>query len=163
MMIRMSAMRNSPVVCSGKQIGIMQNILLDEEQKSVKALIISCGIRGKRIALKRDILSISDDFILIKRDSKYQNMLEKNTCQFVRDTAGLLTGRITDYAIDKTNFIVYAIEIILGYTMNEHKKRAWIYDYQKSNKDKSELIIPISLGTERIISEEENVACECQP
>jgi len=161
-MIRMSTIRNYPVVCAGRQIGVMQNIRLKPNQKAVEALIISCGIRGKRIVRVSEILSIANGFILIKKDENYFQQIEKNNCQFVRDTTGLLSGRITDYAINKSDLSIYAIEIILGYTLSERKKRIWLYEYQKSSKDEYELIIPTALGIEQIISEEESGLCECQ-
>ena len=45
----MSALRNLPVICENKRLGLLQSISLDPAQKRVSALIVSCGMRGKRV------------------------------------------------------------------------------------------------------------------
>jgi len=57
-LIRMSILRNFSVICGHRQIGLLQNASLDEAQKQVLALIVSCGIRGKRVILPESIEAI---------------------------------------------------------------------------------------------------------
>lgn len=160
-MVRMSALRNCPVILDGKQIGFLQSICMDYAQKKVQALIIACGIRGKRIAMRNDLLSIADGFILIRGTEKYQRSLETKPCTFIRDTSGLLTGKVMDYAIEKENLRVYAIEMQIGYGRTERRQRIWVYDYMRLDGRKNELTIPSCLGSGLIIAEEGN-ACACQ-
>ena len=63
-MVRMSALRNMPVILGKVRLGLVQSVGLDEARKRVQALIVSCGIRGKRVILPESVLSIGDGFIL---------------------------------------------------------------------------------------------------
>jgi len=155
-MIRMNSLRNLPVICNGKQIGLMQEITLDDKQKQVNSLVVSCGIRGKRIIARNQIVSIANGFILAKNAEKYRYISGTNTYRFVRDTTGLLTGRIIDYALDRNTLQVYAIEIQTGYVKHSMHRKIWVYDYGQCRENRYELIIPASLGSELIISEEVN-------
>ena len=74
-MVRMSILRNYPVICDKKQLGLLQSISLDTAQKRVCALIVSCGMRGKRLILPEHVLSIADGFILAERVEKYNQLL----------------------------------------------------------------------------------------
>ena len=66
-MVRMSALRNLPVICENKRLGLLQSISLDPAQKRVSALIVSCGMRGKRVVPAEDVLALADGFILSRR------------------------------------------------------------------------------------------------
>lgn len=149
----MSILRNYPVICHEKRLGLLQNISLDTAQKRVLALIISCGMRGKRVILSQDVLSVADGFILADKAEKYKKALEKTPCTFVRDTTGLLCGRVTDYAIDENTLCVRAIEVIPGYWPNERRARIWMYDYARAERA-SELTVPACLGCELIETRE---------
>ena len=50
-MVRMSALRNMPVILGKVRLGLVQSVGLEEARKRVQALIVSCGIRGKRVIL----------------------------------------------------------------------------------------------------------------
>ena len=62
----MSILRNFSVICGHRQIGLLQNASLDEAQKQVLALIVSCGIRGKRVILPESIEAIGRGFIIAR-------------------------------------------------------------------------------------------------
>lgn len=155
-MIRMSSMLNWPVILQNRQEGLLQSVSLDSAQKRVYALIVSCGIRGKRIVFAPQVRSIADGFILVDSIEKYKRRYETDACRFVRDTTGLLTGSITDYAIDENTLSIQALEMIPGYLPSERKVRIWVYEYVRTDRESTELIVPASLGRELILSREGN-------
>lgn len=133
-MIRLSGLRNRPVVCGNRQIGFLQNITLDLAQKRVQALIVSRGIRGKCVVYPEKILSVSESFILAQNAGRYERSLEQMPCRFAMDTAGRLVGCITDYAICSETMDIAAVEIMTGYLKREERRcRIWVYDFQRSN------------------------------
>ncbi|MBQ2989780.1 MAG: hypothetical protein IJD60_00630 [Clostridia bacterium] len=162
-MVRLSALRNYPIVCNQRQIGLLQSLCMDTAQKRVTALNVSCGIRGKRMVLCKDIISLADSFILVKETGRYQRRLDTKPCSLIRDTSGLLAGKVTDYAICKSTWHIAAVEMRIGYFPGESGMRLWIYDYKRSDENKGELTVPSSLGSELIMTEEENETCVCQP
>ena len=85
-MVRMSALRNRPVVCGNKRLGLLQSVSLDSAQKRVRALIVSCGVFGKRVVPGQDVLAIADGFILASGVQRYRRVFETPPCAFVRDT-----------------------------------------------------------------------------
>ena len=93
-MIRMSILRNFSVICGHRQIGLLQNASLDEAQKQVLALIVSRGIRGKRVILPESIEAIGRGFIIARDVQRYNRAQETTLCTFIRDTSGLLCGRV---------------------------------------------------------------------
>lgn len=46
-LIRVSVLRNYPVICDHRQIGLMQGVSLNEAQNQVRALIVSCAYGAK--------------------------------------------------------------------------------------------------------------------
>lgn len=162
-MIRLSALRNMPVVCGGRPLGLFQGIGLDEAQREIEAIVVSCGFRGKRVVLAQDVLAVSDGFILAKEARKYKRAYEKPACLFVRDTSGLLAGRVTDYAIDERSLRVMAIEFACGYSPGERRKRLWMYAYARSAPQSPEMTVPASFCDGSILPEEGIVRCACLP
>lgn len=162
-MVRMSILRNIPVICENKQLGLLQSISLDSAQKRVLALIVSCGMRGKRVVLPEHVLSIADGFILADEVQKYKRAYETQLCSFVRDTTGLLCGRVGDYALCEETLCVAAIELIPGYLPGESRNRIWLFVYERPNEEAGELLVPISLGSELILSKEEVKSCVYPP
>lgn len=162
-MVRLSALRNHPVICGGRPLGLLQGISLDEAQRSVAALIVSCGFRGKRVALPEDVESIGNGFILVSQARKYKRSLEQPLCAFVRDTSGALAGRITDYAIDERSLRVTAIELSPGYTPGEWRSRLWMYAYARADGGAGELTVPACLSREPILTREGTEECAYLP
>ena len=91
-MVRLSALRNMPVIQGKQRLGLLQSVSLDEARKRVRALIVSCGIRGKRVIPPDCVQSIGDGFILAEASRRYHRSDEPSPCPFVRDSAGLLVG-----------------------------------------------------------------------
>lgn len=162
-MVRMSTLRNCPVICGNRQIGLLQSVTLDAAQKRVYALIVSCGIRGKRVVLPQDVLSIADGFILASAVQKYHRSQENAPCAFLRDTTGLLAGYVTDHAIDESTLQVQAIEMAPGYLPSERKLRIWVYTYVRPDDADNELTIPAFLCSEPTFSREGNEICAHPP
>lgn len=90
-LIRVSVLRNYPVICDHRQIGLMQGVSLNEAQNQVRALIVSCGIRGKRLVFPDDVAAFGDGFT-IRKANRYVRSYEAPPSTFVRDTTGLLCG-----------------------------------------------------------------------
>jgi len=149
-LIRFSMLRNCPVICQSKKAGLLQSAYMDEAKKQVTALIVSCGFTGKRIVPAQSILSIADGFILADKAMRFHK--QKDICfwPMIRDTSGLLAGRVTDYAIDEDTLCVCAIEMIPGYLPFEYRKKIWVYEYSKANDAGNELVIPAGIGNEPI-------------
>lgn len=147
-MIRISSLRNLPIICGGQQIGILQNATFDAAQKRVCALIASCGFRGKRIIRADEVLSVTDSFILAEASKEYRRSREAASCRFVRDSTGILSGYVTDYAIDEVTLAVIAIEITQSHLPSAQKKRIWAYEYSRPSSESEELIVPSCLGSE---------------
>lgn len=145
-MVRMSALRNYPVICSQQRLGLLQSVCLDTAQKRVCALIVSCGLRGKRVVLREDVLSVADGFILARNPQKYKRSFETQRCRFARDTTGLLAGYVTDYAMDEKTLEIAAIELIPGCWPSERKERLWLYVYDMQSASAGELTIPAYLS-----------------
>ena len=114
-MVRMSALRNMPVILGNERLGLLQSVSLDEARKRVRALIVSCGIRGKRVVPRESVLSIGDGFILSGDSRRYHRSDEGSSCPFIRDSSGLLVGYVTDYAIDEATLSVVAAEMKPGH------------------------------------------------
>ena len=142
----MSILRNFPVVLGQRQIGLLQSVSLNEAQNQVLALIVSCGIRGKRVILPESVEAIGKGFVVVRGVQRYKRKYEASPCSFVRDASGLLCGRVTDYALDDETFAVQAFEMSPGYLGKARRTRLWIYDYRRSESHAEELIIPALLG-----------------
>ena len=143
-MIRMSMLRNVPVIEGEKQIGFFQSICFDQARKRVRAFVISSGMHGKRVVEAQHICLIANQFILVDGWSRYHRTDKQQTLLFVRDTSGCLIGCVTDYAIEETTMEVLAIEMVSGYLSKEGRMKDWIYVYSfAANSD--ELCIPAIL------------------
>lgn len=158
-MVRMSSLRNYPVICRDKQVGLLQNICLDAAQKRVYALIVSCGICGKRVVLPEDIVSLSNGFILVNQVRRYRRSFETASSTFVRDSTGLLVGYVTDYAIEESRMQVAALEMRTGYLNRTNKY--WVFTYTQTQS--KELCIPACMGSELIGLKEGIDTCVCPP
>ena len=163
-MVRMSALRNMPVILGKVRLGLVQSVSLDEARKRVQALIVSCGIRGKRVILPESVLSIGDGFILAEASRRYHRSDEPSPCPFVRDSAGLLVGLVTDYALDEktlagaisairqadvlivggTSLTVYPAAGLLGYYRGD--RLALINRGETPYDDMAGLVLYASLG-----------------
>ena len=152
-MIKVCELRNIPVICQEKQAGLLQSVHLSLAQKRVEALVISCGIQGKKLAAAADVRSLDNGFILVSRLQKYRRIHKQAANPFVRDSLGLLTGKVTNYAISENTLEIIAAEMQLGYSLSERNLRVWIYDYS-ANEATGELIVPSSLGSGLIMSGE---------
>jgi len=137
-------LRNIPVILGEQQMGLFQSACFDKTRKRVCAFIVSSGVRGKRIVPAQHVRMIADGFILVDGWSRYRHSDRQQTSLFVRDTTGLLVGRVTDYAIDKRTLEVLAVELIPGYWTRERRARDWIYAYNFA-EDSDELSIPAFL------------------
>ena len=105
-------------------------------------------MRGKRVVPAEDVLALADGFILSRRAVRYRRSYETPLCLFVRDTTGLLAGRVTDYAIDEATLRVEAIEVMPGYAPSERHARLWMFHYVHRDERPLELTIPACLGQE---------------
>lgn len=150
-MIRWSLLRNYPIIIGQKRLGLLQSIRLDEAQKRVCALIVARGMLGKCAVLTKDVLSLNEKFILVKCFQRNRCSEEQPPSLFVRDSQGLLTGRITDYAIDEADFRIIAIQMQTGYAWFHPQERFWVYTYVRSSLEASEICIPACLGSELIV------------
>jgi len=153
-------LRNIPVICGDRQIGIFQSVCFDKTRKRVCAFVISGGLYGKRMVSIQHVLMIGQGFILIDGWSRYRRLDGQQISMFVRDTTGLLVGRVTDYAIDRDSMEILAIEVLPGYLPKEISIREWIYAYSFS-EDADAWIIPTLLHNQSCISKEGNERCEC--
>ena len=158
----MNMLRTTPVIQGERQIGYFQGICFDQARKRVRAFVISSGMYGKRIVEAQHIQMITDKFILVNGWSKYSRTDKQQTSLFVRDTSGLLVGRVTDYAIDETTLEVMAIEIVSGYLPRETRIRDWIYTYVFS-ENSGELCIPVILRSQQHFCREGFEACGYPP
>ena len=161
-LIRMSTLRNVPVVLGQRQIGLIQDACFDETRKQVYAFVVACGMRGKKLVPVKHVRVLSEQFILIDGLEKYRHTDRQKMSLFVRDTTGILVGRVTDYAIDIRTMEVLALEMIPGYSLRDWRRRIWLYAYRVS-QDRNELSIPLHLLRQSCFLEEENDACECPP
>ena len=153
-MIRMSMLRNYPVIHLQKQIGLVQSLTMDPARKRVQALIVSGGLKGKRILPATMIQAIGDGYILAKSIQAYKRSMEPVISPFARDSTGCLVGLVTDYAIDERTLEVLAAEMMTGYLPHEQRNRIWMYAYHCTGS--SDMIVPASLGSELIFSKEED-------
>lgn len=159
-MIRMSMLRNVPVVFGERQVGIFQDACLDQTRKRVYAFVVACGMRGKRLVPAERVRMISEKFILIDGMEKYRHSNKQETSLFIRDMTGMLVGRVTDYAINKTSLDILAIEFLTGYGPKERRMRIWSYAYTFL-QDCGEVAVPLDLRCQPCLFREENDACEC--
>lgn len=159
-LVRLSALRNVPVILGERQIGLFQHACLDKAQKRVGALIVSGGMRGKRIVPAAHVRVLTKEFILIDGWTKHRQGNKQNDPSFVRDNTGLLVGRVADYAIDEKTLEVLAFELMLGYLPAQRRGKIWMFTYDVSGTD---LSVPIILYSEPSFSREGNEACGCPP
>ena len=155
-MITMSALRGCSVVCGQKRLGLLQDLVLNWPQTAVSSLLIACGIRGKRMIPVSSVMCIAKDFILVRNEGYKRYQPKTGNCRFVRDTDGILSGIIRDYAIDEACMSVIAIEILPGYLPRERKTAQWLSTYTRSNSSEDELIIPSALFAGPASNKEEN-------
>ena len=157
-LIRMTTLRNKPVILFKRQIGYLQNILPDYAQKRVHALIVSRGMRGKSVVMPEQICHISDNCILIDGITKYDAVKDYSLCRFAVDTSGHLIGRVVDYALDPVSMKVCSVEILPGYLPPECRARIWVYDYRKTMNAAHTLTIPSLTAYEPILCRRESDA-----
>lgn len=162
-MIRMSMLRNCPVICEDRQIGLLQSISFDPAQKAVHALIVSGGLKGKRVIPACSILAMTHEFILVGQHEKYSRSCEKTPFRFARDAAGMLVGRVVDYLIDEESLRVLSLEVMRGYLPSECRIRIWAYAYRTSSRRADEAIVPFSFSLMPSDQREEACMCESQP
>ena len=162
-MVRMSMLRNSPVICRDRQIGLLQSISFDKAQKAVRALIVAGGLKGKCVVPAGDVLAVSREFILVDGFAKYSRSSENPPFRFVRDTTGALVGRVKDYLIDEKALCVVSLEIMRGYMPGERHARVWTFSYCASNRCPDEAIIAVSFSDELPEVREEACTCVFQP
>ena len=148
-MIRMSTMRNTPVIIGQKTIGVLQSFDIDMAQKRVCALNVACGLRGRYMILPKDVVTISPEFILAENTVRSGQFDGKKNARFVRDSTGFLIGYVTDYAVSEENLQLAAIEMRIGFFPGEHKIRIWIMDFTCPSSER-EIIVPSALGSELI-------------
>ena len=160
-MVRLSALRNMPVIQGKQRLGLLQSVSLDEARKRVRALIVSCGIRGKRVVSRESVLSIGDGFILAGDSRRYHRSDESSPCPFVRDSSGLLVGYVTDYAIDEATLSVAAAEMKPGH--QPRLDRLCMFSYSRQDAASLELTIPACMGSELIGVREGTESCEYPP
>lgn len=153
-------LRNIPVICGDRQIGLFQSVCFDKTRKRVCAFVISGGLCGKRIVPIQHVRMVGREFILIDGWSRYSRMDGQQASLFVRDTTGLLVGRITDYAVDQESMEILAIEFLSGYHPEAIHRREWMYAYSFS-EDADAWIVPVIPHSQPCISEEGNETCEC--
>lgn len=134
---------------------------MDEKRRRVQALIVSCGMRGKRIIPAEMVCAMTERFILAEDIQKYTGQYEPPVVRLIRDTSGVLAGYATDFAIDEKNLEISALEMAGGYIFRQNRKRNWVYRYTVS--DSGELIIPATLRTELIDFGEGNEQCVYPP
>lgn len=149
-MLRMSSLPGRPVILGQRRLGLLQNVLVDAAQKRVRALIVGRGFLGKCVVLPEAIVSITQDFMLVDGTRRFDRRLEPSGCLFVRDTQGLLVGRVTDFALE--DGAVVAAEICGGY--GKAAPRFWCYRFYPMQGHPDELMIPALLGRELIHSSE---------
>lgn len=150
-MLRISELRNTPVIVNQIPAGVLHSISMDMEQKRVCALSVSCGLRGRRLVLPEDVLSITNEFILARNIRRYKQPGDRDNARFIRDSTGILVGFVTDYAISEQKMEIEAVEMRIGFLRKEYAARIWVLDFI-CPPQKEELIVPASLGCELIYS-----------
>ena len=113
--------------------------------------------------MPESIEAIGRGFIIARDVRRYNRVQETTLCTFIRDTSGLLCGRVTDYAVNEATLAIEAVEMIPGYLGSARKKRIWVYDYQRSENHAEELIVPACLGGELTLTKEGNEQCAYPP
>ena len=161
-MIRLSTLRNVPVVFGDRRMGLLQSVCFDQNRKRICALIVSSGVRGKKIVQTQHVQMLEKRFIMVDQWSKYRCSDQQQMALFVRDTTGLLVGCVTDYAIEEETMNILAVEMISGYLPQAHRKRMWIYEYTFS-KGSDEICVCDILHSMPCFSKEGNTTCECPP
>lgn len=156
-MLRISDLRNTPVIINQKTVGILHSISIDMVQKKVHALHVSCGLLGRRLVMPEDILNITNEFILVGSIYRYKHPVNSSNARFIRDSTGMLIGYVTDYIINTEHeFQLEAVEMRVGFLPKEYAVRIWALDFFCQIQD-DELIVPASLGCELTYSSGRNV------
>jgi len=150
-MLKMSVLRNTPVIMNQKMIGVVQSLHLDMMQKRVCALSISCGLRGRRFIIPADVQNLANGFIIASKVYRRGQIESHHPTLFVRDSTGILVGCVTDYAISEKDMQLEAIEMRMGFLPREYRIRLWVIDFSY-HPSKHEIIVPVSLGCELIDS-----------
>lgn len=149
-MIRLSAVRNLPVILGDKKLGYVHDFVFDDEQKRVLMLIAACGMRSKRVVFSKDILAMNENFIMIRASYPHKRSMTAVRCCFVHDATGLVAGSVRDYAIDPDTMEIRAIQICTGYLPSDHKRRIWMYSFVRHKDIPDVLSIPLHLCQELI-------------
>ena len=149
--------RNYPVICKNKRVGLLLGMSLDLRAKRVTDLIISCGLRGKRMVQSSSVETIADGFILIRDMHLHTPIQEYTDTGFVFDTTGLFVGRIVDLAVDESSMSIQALEICTGYWPGLFSKRIWVFEFEQ--KDHGEVIVSASFGSGLIEWVKEEKTC----
>ena len=143
-------------------MGLLQSVCFDQDRKRICALIVSSGVRGKKIVQTQHVQMLEKRFIMVDQWSKYRRSDQQQMALFVRDTTGLLVGRVTDYAIEEETMNILAVEMIPGYFPQAYRRRMWIHEYTFS-KGLDEICIPDILHSWPCFSKEVDTTCECPP
>ena len=159
----MSSIRNTPVIHRDKQIGFLQNVVLDDEQKRVQAFIVARGLKGKCLVPSEAVTVISGEFMIADFLEKYDRCYEKHGSFFAIDTDGLMIGKVSDYAIDEEALRICAIEVMRGYLPSERRDRIWFYSYSMGESKTREIIVPTFIQLSQCEWKEGEEACGSQP
>lgn len=147
-MIRISMLRNCPVFCGERQVGLLHKVCISPKTNAVGSLVVAGGFAGKRLVSAAQILSITRSAIQISGSLKYCKELDLENPRFVCDSNELLLGKITDCMLCAETNAISAFQMVAGFLTALERKRIWLYSWEYSTDLTDSIIVTQAQSSE---------------
>ena len=146
-MIRISMLRNCPVFCCEKQVGLLHKVCISPEDNRIGALIVAGGFSGKRLVHAEQILSITQSIIRITGSLKYRREQDRENPRFVCDSNELLLGKITDFMLCAETNAISAFQMVTGFITKQERKHIWICSWEYNPEINDSIMVSKELSS----------------
>lgn len=113
-MIRLSALTGLPVIHAGRSCGCVEQAVLTPDGLRLRGLIVRHGLGGARWVDEADIACIGTVSVIAEQKPGRVPPDADFALTSVKDTGGLLLGRVTDVWLDPETRRTGALEVSLG-------------------------------------------------
>ena len=118
-----------PVILSGKRIGHVACLTLDEELKNVTGLRIARGLRGNRFIPSSAVSLLGDVAVLVSEEGSRPGGERGLNLRRATTTGGQILGAITGALIDERTLSVAALELSSGWWEDLARGRRYVYGW----------------------------------
>lgn len=121
-----------PVILSGKRIGHVACLTLDEGLRSITGLRIARGLRGNRFIPSCAVSLLGDVAVLVTEEGVRPGAERGLNLRRATTTDGQILGAITGALIDERTLSVAALELSSGWWEDLARGRRYVYGWTTS-------------------------------